>query len=156
MSLGEGVSAGTGYFTYFYTNNAPLKKDYISSAIAHEYTHSVDSHQLNTVLDYLLIEGKAVYVQKELYPAGVSVKIYEDQEELWESIGLLDKLDSEKIAILNGKNGVFPVGFVYSEGYKIINSLMEEEPDLKLKDLINMDSQLILKRSEYSEKMKTY
>jgi uncharacterized protein YjaZ len=153
--IAEGLSTGSGQFVTFYNDNSPSDEGYIASPIAHEYVDSVDpiASDVQNVLNVIIAEGKAFYFQKKQYPNTTWLEVYEDKEQNWRKVKQkLYATDLDSIYYVMGGANDLPTNFGYSEGYKIIESLLQEEPNLTIKEVIEMDAKTILNRSRYYSK----
>ncbi|MBP2242979.1 uncharacterized protein YjaZ [Cytobacillus eiseniae] len=152
------VGAGKIIFPY----NLNYTDDIIKAGIAHEYHHSVwtekhlKNNTLNSVLDNIVFEGKAVMFQRTVYPDidFPSVDLNYNKE-LWSKIepDLNTYNLSRSLEIIQGGKEL-PRNYGYSEGYKMINSYLEYNPDKTPVDWTAVSTQDIIEKGKYFENYK--
>jgi uncharacterized protein YjaZ len=130
-------------------------------ALAHEYHHSVwiwrnfERSDL-TLLEYLLLEGRADAFAFELFPNRhhpfINALNEEQEKRIWKSIKPeLHIRDSElNDKIMSGTKDI-PTGSGYSIGFSIIKSFKAKNPQIGDKELIDMTPNQILLLSKYDE-----
>jgi uncharacterized protein YjaZ len=152
----EGVGKITILFNKFYKN------EIIKGGVAHEYYHSVwtENHFSNidsfTVLDNLVMEGKAVMFEKLVFPDYSLTKVnFSNNKEYWAQIEPdLHKVDPNRASeILFGGKGL-PKSFGYSEGYKMVDSFLEVNPNVTLEEWTALSAEEIFEKGKYMEKYK--
>lgn len=149
------IAAGAGKITVPY--NDEYTEDLIKISIAHEYHHSIwaernpEDSDYVTVLDNLIFEGKAVMFEKVVYPEIEERPI--DQSYVlsyWERIkDDLHKADfNRSMEILNG-DGLLPFAYGYTEGYKMVQSYLDKNPDLTPEDWLDTDAMTIFEEGDH-------
>lgn len=132
----------------------------IQAGIAHEYHHTLRSersaHIENkdsfTVLDTLILEGKAVMFEKILYPNSTFTPINRTyNKSFWSEIEPdLHKVDPDRAyEILGGGRGGVPIAYGYSEGYKMVEAYLELNPDLTPAEWYDVDARVIYEEGNY-------
>ncbi len=148
---------GTGKISVFYNNS--YDENMLKVGTAHEYHHSVWTERhfqeegLETVLDYLILEGKAVMIEKLVYPDMDGTVVYFNfNKELWKQIEPdLQKIDySRTTQILNGGKQ-FPYSYGYSEGYNMVRTYLNKHPDLTPEEWTGLTSKEIYEKGNYIE-----
>lgn len=142
--------------------NLNYTDDFIKEAVAHEYHHSVwaekyfsKSHWFS-VLDNLVFEGKAVMFEKSVYPDLDLIPMdLTYNKELWSQIEPdLNKYDLKRsLEILHGGKGL-PNYYGYSEGYKMIKSYLDWNPDKTPEEWTALSSKEIFEKGKYLENYK--
>jgi uncharacterized protein YjaZ len=133
----------------------------IKIGVAHEYHHSVwaEKYLRNhsaTVLDNLIFEGKAVMFEKTVYPIHSYTPIdMTYNKESWSKIEPdLYKQDlNRSLEILHGGKDL-PRLYGYSEGYKMIKSYLDLNPDLTPEEWTALSTQEIIEKGKYFENYK--
>ncbi|MFD1851813.1 DUF2268 domain-containing putative Zn-dependent protease [Oceanobacillus bengalensis] len=134
-----------------------LNGDILQAGIAHEYQHSVMFERTFnrfaelTVLDYIIDEGKAVMFEKMLYPESNFTTVnYSYNNAYWSKVEpYLYKVDYTRASeILFGGNGL-PEYYGYSEGYKIVKSFLELNPDVTVEQWTNLTAKKIYEEGRY-------
>lgn len=125
------------YNPYLYKSNEEL-----ASTVAHEYHHSAwtskyfDPKKSFTLLDYLIFEGKAVAFQKLLYPNEGDLPVYDEAQSENRKI-IQQHLHSTNFTymqtIMFGGDR-FPPVFGYSEGYRIVQTFLDKNPNLSVEE----------------------
>ena len=153
------LTVGAGKIIIPYTGY--YKGDIIKVGVAHEYHHSFWtekylSNYSGSVLDNLIFEGKAVMFEKTVYPnlESTPVDLAYDKE-LWSKIEPdLNKKDLNRaIEILVGGKDL-PRSYGYSEGYKIIKSYLDLNPDKTPEEWTGLRTQEIIEKGKYFENYK--
>jgi len=130
-------------------------------ALAHEYHHSVwISRNFKrsdiTLLEYLILEGRADAFAIELFPDNhhpfINALSKEQEKRIWKIIKpelhFRDSDFNEKI--MQGTKDI-PIGSGYSIGFSIIKSLMKQNTEISNKELIDMTAEEILLLSKFNE-----
>ncbi|RDW14965.1 Zn-dependent protease [Oceanobacillus chungangensis] len=150
------VNVGSGKIIALY--NEFYSEEEFKASIAHEYHHSVWTEKFfqpedtSTVLDNLVFEGKAVVFERLVYPeSSYTIPIYPSYILVfWEMIEPdLYKEDLERsLEILIG-SGNLPYLYGYSEGYKMVKSYLDKNPDLKPIEWLGRSADEIIEEGEY-------
>ncbi|MFJ8459529.1 DUF2268 domain-containing putative Zn-dependent protease [Lysinibacillus xylanilyticus] len=142
--------------------NLNFTDDYIRGAVAHEYHHSVWAEKYFSkdnwvsVLDNLVFEGKAVMFQKSVNPDLDSIPVdLTYNKDLWSKVEPdLNKYDVNRtLEILHGGKGL-PYAYGYSEGYKMIKSYLDLNPDKTPEEWTALSSKEIFEKGNYLENYK--
>lgn len=149
------ITAGAGKIIVLYNNE--YSEELIKVSIAHEYHHSVwtekhiENEQTATILDNIVFEGKAVMFEEIVYPDN-SLSLVNSSYILsfWEMIEPdLNKTDLDRtLEILYG-DGMLPYMYGYSEGYKMVKSYLDKNPNLTPEDWLGVNAQVIFEQGEY-------
>ncbi|AWE09274.1 Zn-dependent protease [Lysinibacillus sp. 2017] len=141
--------------------NEYFDDDFIKISVAHEYHHSVwaekylSNHSVS-VLDNLIFEGKAVMFGKTVYPDidYTSIDLTYNKE-LWSKIEPdLNKKDlNRSLEIITGGNDL-PLFYGYSEGYKMIKSFLDLNPNQSPEEWTALSTQEIIEKGKYFENYK--
>ncbi|MFS0824720.1 DUF2268 domain-containing protein [Bacillus sp. 1P02SD] len=144
-----------------------FKEDFLEYAVAHEYHHTIykesgNVNWNNTLLDSIILEGKADTFAKSLYPdinipwieplsAQKEKEVWEDlEEDLW-SIDLDRSLYHD---YHNGNpNKGIPTWTNYKIGYQIMNSFLENNPSVSVHDWTLLSAKEILSNSKYGDRI---
>ncbi|MBS4193160.1 Zn-dependent protease [Bacillus sp. FJAT-49705] len=149
------INAGAGKIIVFYNKN--YTDDVLQAGLAHEYHHSVwtERHIKEqpsfTVLDNLVFEGKAVMFEKTVFP-NVNftrvdpryIKTYWDKIE--PDLGKYDINRSLEI-LVGGKE--LPQLYGYSEGYKMVKSYLELNPNMTPDEWTGINTKEIFEKGNY-------
>ncbi|MBP1969889.1 hypothetical protein J2Z83_001997 [Virgibacillus natechei] len=154
-NMPPGINAGSGKIFLFYNEN--YNEDLIKATVAHEYHHSVwtenyfDPEDQVTVLDNMVFEGKAVMFEKLVYPDLSDIPIDPTYTlTFWEMIeNDLDKVDLNRSSEVLYGNGNLPYLYGYSEGYKMVESYLDKNPDMTPEEWIGIDEQTIFEEGDY-------
>ncbi|WP_245987667.1 DUF2268 domain-containing putative Zn-dependent protease [Ureibacillus endophyticus] len=153
------LTVGAGKIVIPYTGY--YKDDIIKVGVSHEYHHSVWAEKnLNnfsgTVLDNLIFEGKAVMFEKTVYPNLESTQVYLDYDkELWSKIEPdLNKKDSKRAIEITVGGKDLPRSYGYSEGYKMIKSYLELNPNITPEEWTGISPKEIIEKGKYFENYK--
>ncbi|WP_316568934.1 DUF2268 domain-containing putative Zn-dependent protease [Neobacillus sp. YIM B06451] len=154
------VTVGAGKIIVLY--NRYFTDEMLKAGIAHEYHHSVWAEKhlkkdaLTTVLDNLVFEGKAVMFEKLIYPeinfTPVDFNYYKDY---WSKVAIdLEKFDGKRSLeiIMGGKD--LPRFYGYSEGYKMVKSYLDLNPNLSPEEWTAISSKEIFEKGKYQENYK--
>ncbi|MHC0038696.1 DUF2268 domain-containing putative Zn-dependent protease [Pseudoneobacillus sp. C159] len=133
----------------------------IKIGVAHEYHHSVWaekylSNHSATVLDNLIFEGKAVMFEKTVYPIHSYTPVdMTYNKELWSKIEPdLYKQDLYRsLEILHGGKDL-PRSYGYSEGYKMIKSYLDLNPNQTPEEWTALSAQEIIEIGKYFDNYK--
>ncbi|MED3575751.1 DUF2268 domain-containing putative Zn-dependent protease [Cytobacillus praedii] len=134
----------------------------IQAGIAHEYHHSVWTEKYLrralplSVLDNVIFEGKAVVFEKLVYPEISFTPINMDYNKAyWSKIepdfDIYDINRSFEI-IMGGKE--LPPLYGYSEGYKMVKSYLDLNPNATIEEWTAMSGKDIFQKGKYAEKYK--
>lgn len=149
---------GAGKISFYY-NNKFYTEEFIKTTIAHEYNHSVwfekyyKKEEEETVLDRLILEGKAVMFQKLVYPdIDVDNLYYNFKLDFWNKIEPdLQTYDLKRAQeILIGGNGL-PYNYGYSEGYNMVRTYLNKHPDITPEEWTGLTSKEIYEEGNYIE-----
>lgn len=144
----------------YYNQHDMIPDDMIQAGIAHEYHHSLwferTAHLENqapfTVLDTLILEGKAVMFERILYPNSNYIPINRRfNNSFWSEIEPdLHKVDPDRAyeILMGGRAGV-PYYYGYSEGYKMVDAYLELHPDLTPAEWYDVDARVIYEEGDY-------
>ncbi|MEB2299410.1 DUF2268 domain-containing putative Zn-dependent protease [Lysinibacillus xylanilyticus] len=134
----------------------------IKLTVAHEYHHSVwaekyfSKNEWSSVLDNIVFEGKAVMFGKSVYPDyGYTSTVLTYDKELWSKVEPdLNKYDSNRTSeILYGGKGL-PSSYGYSEGYKMIKSYLDLNPNKTPEEWTALSAKEIFEKGNYLENYK--
>lgn len=153
------VTVGVGKIVIPY--NQYYKDGFIKVGVAHEYHHSVWaekylSNHSGSVLDNLIFEGKAVMFEKTVYPILDYTPVDSAyNKELWSKIEPdLNKKDlNRSLEILFGGKDL-PRFYGYSEGYKMIKSYLDLNPNQSPEEWTALSTQEIIEKGKYFENYK--
>jgi uncharacterized protein YjaZ len=134
-----------------------FSEDALKFTVAHEYHHIVTEQNLNNILDYIIIEGKADSFASIVYPEISSpwaTPLSEDEEAnvleiLRKNINSADMNAYYKFQGGNPAQGI-PMWSNYKIGYQIMKSFSENNPDISIEEWTNLDAKEIVKRSKYN------
>lgn len=152
-------TVGAGKIVIPYNEN--FEDDFIKVSIAHEYHHStwtekyVSNHS-GSVLDNLIFEGKAVMFEKTVYPNFDYKQIdYTYNQEFWAKIepDLYKKDLQRSLEILYGGKGL-PLLYGYNEGYKMIKSYLDINPNQSPEEWLALSTQEIIEKGKYFDNYK--
>lgn len=155
------VTPGAGKIIVMINPTIENWKDLLPYALAHEYHHSVwISRNFErsdiTLLEYLILEGKADGFAMELFPDNhhpfIDALSKEQEKRLWEIIKPELHFRNSKFndKIMSGTRDI-PTGSGYSIGYSIIKSFKINNSKISDKELIDMTPEEILKLSNYDK-----
>jgi hypothetical protein len=153
------VTVGAGKIVIPY--NQYYKDGFIKVGVAHEYHHSVWaekylSNHSGSVLDNLIFEGKAVMFEKSVYPILDYTPVdLAYNKELWSKIEPdLNKKDlNRSLEVLFGGKDL-PRLYGYSEGYKMIKSYLDLNPNQTPEEWTALSTQEIIEKGKYFENYK--
>ncbi|WP_155594047.1 DUF2268 domain-containing putative Zn-dependent protease [Lysinibacillus cavernae] len=142
--------------------NLNVLDDSLKLTVAHEYHHSVwaekyaSKYDGASVLDNIVFEGKAVMFEESVYPdIGYIPMDLNYNKVLWSKVEPdLNKYDSNRTSeVLYGGKGL-PKNYGYSEGYKMIRSYLDLNPDKTPEDWTALSAQEIFEEGKYVEHYK--
>ena len=150
-------TSGSGKISVLYDKNTD--EEMLRAGIAHEYHHSVwtekyfNKESSMTVLDNIVLEGKAVMFEKVVYPNLTFTEVnYRYDKEDWEKIEqdlyLYD--DYRAYEILYGGEGL-PENYGYIEGYKMVRSFLDLQPNLTPEDWTALSAEEVFEEGNYLE-----
>jgi uncharacterized protein YjaZ len=131
------------------------EKDAISNSVAHEYFHVVDMEDgalgRSTVLDSILMEGKAESFARIIYPEkinpwSVALTDIEKEKVMNELNGNLDSYDYQIYQTLfsgDPSKGI-PLWSNYKLGFEMVQDYLTAHPELTPEELVLTDSEEIL------------
>ncbi len=140
-----------------------FSEDALKSTVAHEYHHLIKflyngDHIINKLLDMVIIEGEAVAFSKLVYPE-IKINWAESLSDNEESI-ILEVLrknmystswdDYDKLVNGNAVLGL-PQMANYKIGYKIVDSYLENNPEVSIDEWIKLNTEEIVKGSQYRD-----
>lgn len=136
--------------------------DFLPYVVAHEYHHVVmvdryiDATQPATLLETLLLEGRADTFARQLYPnitppwvAGEALS-QEQEREQWAF--MKSRLTSTDIVVLRAYlfgGGGIPRWTGYTIGFRIMETFLKRHPDLDVETWSSMEAEAILRLSGY-------
>ncbi|MFT4416042.1 DUF2268 domain-containing protein [Fredinandcohnia humi] len=133
--------------------------------VAHEYHHSIymESGEVgtyNTLLDSMILEGKADTFAKSLYP-NINIPWIEPlsaqkEKEVWDDLEKnLMSIDQAIIDDYHNGNSIkgIPTWSKNKIGYQIMNSFLENNPTTSIHDWTKLSGEEILLNSKYSDKI---
>ncbi|MEH7223624.1 DUF2268 domain-containing putative Zn-dependent protease, partial [Bacillus sp. JJ1566] len=136
--------------------------DLLEYSVAHEYHHTIymeggNVNWKNTVLDSIILEGKADTFAKSLYPdiniPWIEPLSAQTEKEVWEN--LEDDLWSIDSLIKNdyfgNPNKGIPHWTNYKIGYQIVNSFLEKNPTTPVRDWTLLSAEEIFSNSKYGD-----
>lgn len=135
-------------------------KDAVKNTVAHEYFHSVDMEHQNgrpTVLDSIIMEGKADSFARMVYPDIVSpwtepLTAAQKEKVFTELNGKLDSYDFQEYQNLfagNPSKGI-PLWSNYKMGFEIMQGYLTSHPELTPKEWVLTESKDTLEDSSYN------
>ncbi|MEK5055013.1 DUF2268 domain-containing putative Zn-dependent protease [Niallia circulans] len=148
---------GAGKISVLY--NELFNEETLKAGIAHEYHHSVwtemyfnNSHS-HTVLDNLILEGKAVIFEKLVYPdISLTTVNYNFNKDDWNQIepDLFQEDPYRAAEIISGGNGL-PYNYGYNVGYQMMRSYLDLHPDLTPQEWTALGAREIYEEGKYNE-----
>src|SRR5699024_7568602 len=153
----SGVASNTGNVIVIQIDPS-FSESLLEYAVAHEYSHTValedDSQFAETVLDNILLEGKADVFGKMMYPKAEVPWIEPLSEEEMENI--LDKVEedlyeSELYTDLQNGTSKYPEWSNYKLGYAIMESYLKTEKNVTPIEWTKLSGEEIIQESEYSQ-----
>ncbi|WP_060678743.1 DUF2268 domain-containing protein [Virgibacillus halodenitrificans] len=164
METMEGVAASAWSENFFAIQIAPpyFEEKSLKQAVAHEYHHTVffKKNELSyTLLESVLIEGKADTFAKIIYPdiqmPWSNFSSEENESQTWkvhkENMTSAMPSIQDDFFLGNTSKGL-PQWANYKIGNKIMESFIEEKPNITIGDWTDMPANEILEKSKYAEK----
>lgn len=150
------LTIGSGKILITYNRN--YTNDILKSATAHGYLQSVWASDVYngeslTVLDHIVLGGKAVKFEKEVFPNIEVTKVNpEFSSTHWNTISKsFDTVDDAlALKLLNGGSGL-PSKYGYSEGYKIVDAFVEQNANMPVDEWLQVAAADMLEQSNYGE-----
>ncbi|WP_062352758.1 DUF2268 domain-containing putative Zn-dependent protease [Bacillus kwashiorkori] len=154
FSYSSGIAKGERNMILFYRNINDL--DSLFDVITHEYHHNAlanlaPTHNYITLLEQLIIEGKATYFESLLNQESVlnGGEEYENHELVKVVLENLDSYSSEfNEKVLFGDDERFPPNYGYYLGYTIVKEYVEKHPQLSIEEWTKADPEEILENTE--------
>ncbi|AIF45296.1 hypothetical protein X953_06680 [Virgibacillus sp. SK37] len=164
MKRMEGVAASAWNENFFAIQIAPpyFEERSLKQAVAHEYHHTVffENNELGyTLLESILIEGKADTFAKIIYPdihmPWSNFSSEKNESQTWKVLkeNMTSTMPSTQDEFFLGEpsKGI-PEWANYKMGNKIMESFIEKKPNVSIEDWTNMPAAEILEKSKYAEK----
>ncbi|MFS0824707.1 DUF2268 domain-containing protein [Bacillus sp. 1P02SD] len=141
-----------------------FNEDLLEYSVAHEYHHTIymesgNVNWENTLLDSIILEGKADTFAKSLYP-NINIPWIEPlsnqkEEEVWEHLkeNLMSKDRTIKGDYFENPNKGIPRWTNYKIGYQIVNSFLEKNPTTPVRDWTVLSAEEILSNSKYGDRI---
>lgn len=154
------ITVGAGKIIVLY--HKYYTDDILRGGVAHEYHHSVwtekylDEIKLFTVLHDIIFEGKAVMFEKVVYPEINFTPIdFTYDKSYWSKIAPdLEKQDLNRSLEIIAGGGELPMLYGYSEGYKMVKSYLDLNPNLTPAEWTALSSKEIFEKGKYLEHYK--
>ena len=142
----------------------PLTEDWkntLNYTIAHEYHHSTWSTRQTragnkisfTVLDYLILEGRADSFAHMVYPNMNApwVENLEDEKKIWEKIkpNLKNTDYTYMQKVIFGDYSEYPLWTGYKIGYSIVQTFLKNNPNISIEEWTDLSSDELLLMSGY-------
>lgn len=142
--------------------NPSFLEEELKYTIAHEYHHTFYNETVKNrpydLLENIIVEGKATMFQKMIYPdmevPGISTFSTQD-DKVWNIF--MDNLESTDLELRddfrlgNQRKGI-PPWSTYNIGYQVMESLLEENPNLSIEEWTQISSKDILEKSKFKVK----
>ncbi|MFJ5764412.1 DUF2268 domain-containing putative Zn-dependent protease [Lysinibacillus sp. NPDC093210] len=153
----EMVTVGAGKIIVLY--NKDYTEDRLRFSMAHEYHHSIWTEKYGsrdmqfTILDNMVLEGKAVMFNKLVYPEYYENILYSayDRENWSKVVGDLDSTNFKRSQEINFGGVDLPYSYGYSEGYKIVKSYLDLHPDVTPEEWTALSAKEIFEKGNYLE-----
>ena len=142
--------------------NPSFLEEELKFTVAHEYHHTIYYETVKKrpydLLENIIVEGKATMFQKMIYPdmevPGISKFSIQD-DKVWTIF--MDNLESTDLELredfrLGNQGKGIPTWSTYNIGYQVMESLLEENPNLSIEEWTLMSSKDILEKSEFKVK----
>lgn len=151
------VTVGAGKIIVLYN------KDYTENNLrfdtAHEYHHSIWAEKYGsgdedfTVLDNMVLEGKAMMFSKLVYPEYYDDILFSayDREHWSKVVGDLDSTNIKRSLEINFGGGELPYSYGYSEGYKMVKSYLKLHPEVTPEEWTALSAKEIFEGGNYLE-----
>lgn len=151
----SGVAQGNNSMSLFFLKD--FSKESLLNTTAHEYHHTVALDEPNraTILDYIILEGKAEFFAHKLYPMESSEAIAPLLDHSLEHV--ISELNAERLTtddlFFGNYEKQIPSFTKYRLGYMIVSDFMKQHPEISLKEWSRMSSVQILEKSSYKKKL---
>ncbi len=151
----SGVAQGNNSMSLFFLKD--FSETSLRNTTAHEYHHTVALDEPNraTMLDYIILEGKAEFFAHKLYPVESSEAIAPLLDHTLEHV--ISELNAERLTMddlfFGNYEKQIPSFVKYSLGYMIISDFVKQHPEISLKEWSRMSSVQILEKSSYQKKL---
>jgi len=151
----SGVAQGNNSMSLFFLKD--FSKESLLNTTAHEYHHTVALDEPNraTMLDYIILEGKAEFFAHKLYPMESSEAIAPLLDHSLEHV--IPELNAERLTtddlFFGNYEKQIPSFTKYRLGYMIVSDFMKQHPEISLKEWSRMSSVQILEKSSYKKKL---
>ncbi|WP_142354015.1 DUF2268 domain-containing protein [Fredinandcohnia onubensis] len=141
-----------------------FKEDLLEYIVAHEYNHTIymeggNVNWKNTLLDSIILEGKADTFAKSLYPdiniPWIEPLSAQTEKEVWKNLEYdlwsIDSLINDDY--FGNPNKGIPHWTNYKIGYQIVNSFLEKNPTTPVRDWTLLSAEEILSNSKYGDRI---
>lgn len=151
----SGVAQGNNSMSLFFLKD--FSKESLLNTTAHEYHHTVALDEPNraTILDYIILEGKAEFFAHKLYPMESSEAIAPLLDHSLEHV--ISELNAERLTtddlFFGNYEKQIPSFTKYRLGYMIVSDFVKQHPKISLKEWSRMSSVQILEKSSYKKKL---
>ncbi|WP_290749421.1 DUF2268 domain-containing protein [Exiguobacterium sp. UBA3968] len=151
----SGVAQGNNSMSLFFLKD--FSKESLLNTTAHEYHHTVALDEPNraTILDYIILEGKAEFFAHKLYPMESSEAIAPLLDHSLEHV--ISELNAERLTtddlFFGNYEKQIPSFTKYRLGYMIVSDFVKQHPEISLKEWSRMSSVQILEKSSYKKKL---
>ncbi len=151
----SGVTQGNNSMSLFFLKD--FSKKSLRNTTAHEYHHTVALDEPNraTMLDYIILEGKAEFFAHKLYPMESSGAIAPLLNHSLEHV--ISELNAERLTtddlFFGNYEKQIPSFTKYRLGYMIVSDFVKQHPEISLKEWSRMSSVQILEKSSYKKKL---
>lgn len=151
----SGVAQGNNSMSLFFLKD--FSKESLRNTTAHEYHHTVALDEPNraTMLDYIILEGKAEFFAHKLYPMESSEAIAPLLDHSLEHV--ISELNAERLTtddlFFGNYEKQIPSFTKYRLGYMIVSDFVKKHPEISLKEWSRMSSVQILEKSSYQKKL---
>ncbi|HAB33303.1 MAG TPA: hypothetical protein DCE40_04215 [Exiguobacterium sp.] len=151
----SGVAQGNNSMSLFFLKD--FSKESLLNTTAHEYHHTVALDEPNraTMLDYIILEGKAEFFAHMLYPMESSEAIAPLLDHSLEHV--ISELNAERLTtddlFFGNYEKQIPSFVKYRLGYMIVSDFVKQHPEISLKEWSRMSSVQILEKSSYKKKL---
>ena len=157
----SGITLGSGKIILSIDPTFQNWEDFLPYCIAHEYHHSTWTSRNwvsadFSLLDYLVLEGRADLFAKELYNTVTNpltdFLTLEQESEIWMLIkNEIFEEGHERINQVMFGTDKIPFGSGYNIGFNIVRHFKENNPETVPQNLIDLDPEEILIRSGYND-----
>lgn len=151
----SGVAQGNNSMSLFFLKD--FSEESLLNTTAHEYHHTVALDEPNraTMLDYIILEGKAEFFAHKLYPIESSEAIAPLLDHTLEHV--ISELNAERLTtddlFFGSYEKQIPAFVKYRLGYMIVSDFVKQNPEVSLKEWSRMSSVQILEKSSYKKKL---